>query len=94
LILPIIGNGSPAVHLRQKHFGIEWGLPFAEANNNMLPPDNFQEDPKSLLAPPLRAAGRPHFSALPAMQTEIFVVSLRNMLQRWTRPPIARRWCR
>src|SRR5208282_5925781 len=38
LILPIIGNSSPPVHFRQKHFGIERGLLFALHSRPFLSP--------------------------------------------------------
>src|SRR4029077_20248388 len=42
LILPIIGNGSPAVHFRQKYFGIERELSFAFHNRPSLRRSSFE----------------------------------------------------
>ena len=38
LILPIIGNGSPPVHFRQKYFGIEWRLAIADHGSSSFHP--------------------------------------------------------
>jgi hypothetical protein len=42
LILPIIGNGSPPVHFRQKYFGIEQELSFAFHSTPSLRISSFE----------------------------------------------------
>jgi hypothetical protein len=42
LILPKIGNGSPAVHFRQKYFGIERELSFAFHSRPSLCRSSFE----------------------------------------------------
>ncbi len=42
LILPIIGNGSPPVHFRQKYFGIERELSFAFHSRPFLCRSSFE----------------------------------------------------
>src|SRR4029077_17684407 len=42
LILPVIGNGSPPVHFRQKYFGIELELSFAFHNKPSLRRSSFE----------------------------------------------------